>query len=244
MSAETVTIATADAPGCYGKLPAKGDFVTRRVGRAFVSAWDDWLQRSILSSRDALGAEWLDFYLTSPIWRFALGADCCGPHTVAGVLMPSVDKVGRYFPLMLGCELAAKIDLVGLAREAAAWYQAVEDLALASLAPEFRIEELERPIPLEIVTPFVSADAAEAAPSPGCHIEFDPAVGPAEFWRSFAPAPAGQTLWWTSGSQHIAPCVLICPGLPEPAAFASLLDGAWRERGWVTSRAGTEPSVI
>jgi type VI secretion system protein ImpM len=92
---ETVRSTAVEALGVYGKLPARGDFVSRRMGRSFVDAWDDWLQQAIPASQLALGDRWLDFYLTSPIWRFALGAGCCGPNTVVGVMMPSVDKVGR-----------------------------------------------------------------------------------------------------------------------------------------------------
>ena len=50
MPAEIVSAAT-EPPGLYGKLPARGDFVTRRLDRGFVEAWDDWLQQAILASR-------------------------------------------------------------------------------------------------------------------------------------------------------------------------------------------------
>src|SRR6267154_5928531 len=85
--------------GLYGKLPSHGDFLRRRVSDDFVAGWDAWLQRCIAQSRAALGEEWLETYLTSPAWRFALSAAVCGPTPVAGVLVPSVDRVGRYFPV-------------------------------------------------------------------------------------------------------------------------------------------------
>lgn len=88
-------------PGFYGKLPALGDFVSRRLPRQFIEPWDQWLQSAIAASREQLGSDWLDVYLTSPIWRFGLGAGVCGTGAWAGVLMPSVDKVGRYYPLTL-----------------------------------------------------------------------------------------------------------------------------------------------
>ena len=52
-------------------------------------------------SRDALGEGWLETYLTAPVWRFALAAGCCGP-AAAGIWLPSVDRVGRYYPLRAG----------------------------------------------------------------------------------------------------------------------------------------------
>jgi type VI secretion system protein ImpM len=236
LPAEAVTIAEAEAPAYYGKLPAKGDFVTRRFSRAFIKGWDDWLQDAILSSREALGSQWLEVYLTSPIWRFALEAGCCGPLTVAGVLMPSVDKVGRYFPLTIGLELPAPVDLADLASGAQGWYQAVEDLALATLGTEFTLEALNRPIPLALDATSPSPTDDRGEPSLGAcqHIALDPATGLAELGEAQRPALAGKTRWWTLGSQRVAPCLLVCPSLPPPCSFASMLDGVWQGRGWTT----------
>jgi len=50
LSAEAVTV-TAEAAGFYGKLAARGDFVTRRLGRSFTETWDKWLREGILTSR-------------------------------------------------------------------------------------------------------------------------------------------------------------------------------------------------
>ena len=64
--------------GFFGKLPSHGDFVRRRVADDFVAGWDAWLQSCLAQSRETLGDEWLDTYLTSPVWRFALAP----AHTV------------------------------------------------------------------------------------------------------------------------------------------------------------------
>ncbi len=90
-------IPAAESPGIFGKLPWLGDFVTRRLPHSFVEPWDDWLQRGMAATREALGDGWLDSFLTAPVWRFLLPAGSAGP-AMAGVLMPSVDRVGRYFP--------------------------------------------------------------------------------------------------------------------------------------------------
>uniref|UniRef100_UPI0013C2CB68 type VI secretion system-associated protein TagF n=1 Tax=Pseudomonas viridiflava TaxID=33069 RepID=UPI0013C2CB68 len=50
---------------------------------------------------------WLDAYLVSPLWRFAVPANLLGSQPVAGVMMPSIDRVGRYFPLTIACLLPA-----------------------------------------------------------------------------------------------------------------------------------------
>jgi len=63
--------------GFYGKLPSHGDFLRRRVSDAFVDGWDAWLRECLASSRTALGAQWLDVYLTSPAWRFVCAPGAC-----------------------------------------------------------------------------------------------------------------------------------------------------------------------
>ena len=56
-------------PGFFGKLPALGDFVQRRLPGAFVKVWDGWLQGAIAGSKAQLAEHWLDTYLSSPVWR-------------------------------------------------------------------------------------------------------------------------------------------------------------------------------
>ena len=85
--------------GFYGKLPCRGDFLQRRVSQDFVDVWDAWLQESLHETRKRLDEAWLNTYLTGPVWRFGLSAGVCGEHTYIGILVPSVDRVGRYFPL-------------------------------------------------------------------------------------------------------------------------------------------------
>ena len=85
--------------GLFGKLPSHGDFLRRRVSDAYVDAWDAWLRECLAESRAALGERWLDVYLTSPAWRFVCAPGACGPAPVMGLMVPSVDRVGRFFPL-------------------------------------------------------------------------------------------------------------------------------------------------
>jgi type VI secretion system protein ImpM len=247
--ADAVTSAHDIAPGFYGKLPARGDFVGRRLGRPFIDAWDGWLQQAILASRDTLGTRWLETYLTSPLWRFALGAGCCGPRAAAGVVMPSVDKVGRYYPLMLGREFTEELDPTGFAPTVAPWHQALEDLALSALSDDFDLAAFDNPIRLDIGQLDVAESGGQAAgplPSPGRHLALADGAVFADLCRENAGSGAQnrRTLWWTSGSEHVAPCLLICPGMPAPEAFPSLLDGDFPSRGWQSAAVPLASSAI
>ena len=97
--------ATAVLPGWFGKLPGMGDFAHRRLPEPFRAVWDQWLQRGMSRLRDR--ADWTERYLEAPIWCFALGRQVAGDRAWIGVLMPSVDGVGRYFPFAIAVELEA-----------------------------------------------------------------------------------------------------------------------------------------
>jgi type VI secretion system protein ImpM len=87
-------------PAWFGKLPGTGDFAYRRLDRQFQETWDEWLQGGLLDLRDRY-ADWVTPYLNAPMWFFALGQGVIGMKPWVGVMIPSVDSVGRYFPLTL-----------------------------------------------------------------------------------------------------------------------------------------------
>ena len=143
--------------GFYGKLPSHGDFLRRRVSDAFVDAWDAWLRECLAASRTALGTRWLDVYLTSPAWRFVCAAGACGPAPVIGLVAPSVDQVGRYFPLTLVAELPADVSLVTAASSTAVLRRPPNDwsskrwrpsasTSIGSIAACWRLEQELAPI--------------------------------------------------------------------------------------------------
>ena len=126
----------AAVPGWYGKLPSLGDFATRRLPVEFVKPWDAWLQDVIPASRDALAERWFDCYLTMPIWRFVFLPGLVTQSGWAGVLMPSVDRVGRHFPLTVAMELSSHAAAARAVFEGAEWFAGLEDAALAVLDPD------------------------------------------------------------------------------------------------------------
>ncbi len=46
--------------GLYGKLPVKRDFVALGTTRAFLTAWEPWMQGGISASMAGLGKRWRD----------------------------------------------------------------------------------------------------------------------------------------------------------------------------------------
>ena len=233
---------SAPYPGFYGKFPHLGDFVSRRLPRDFIDSWDRWLQTGMSASREQLGDGWLDRYLISPIWRFALSPGLCGSSAWAGILMPSVDRVGRYFPLTIAASVEAHtLPYLFLPRHS--WFENLERLALSGLDDEFDLDAfnhgLERnPTPtssgfLQELIPPDAATNPRRAFQWGLHdLDQMPAVF-ADFNRHLL----GQLMptysyWSTAGSENLGPTFLVCEGLPPVDAYTALLTGDWSQRGW------------
>jgi type VI secretion system protein ImpM len=119
--------------GTFGKIPSLGDFFRAELPAVFVDAWDRWLQEGMLAARGALGARWQDAYFGAPLWRFTLAPGLAGPAAMTGVMMMSVDRVGRQFPLTLAAALPDGADLALHHLGAEAVFDALEAAALEAL---------------------------------------------------------------------------------------------------------------
>ena len=119
-------------PGFYGKMPAAGDFVTRRLPGDFVRVWDRWLAQHIVP---LFG---LEAWPTGTALRFLSGPVSFGP--AAGIVLQSADRVGRQFPLSVVARLAeAPLKLA----YADAWFDGIEKAAFAAQRGELTSDELD-----------------------------------------------------------------------------------------------------
>lgn len=84
----------------FGKLPAHGDFVARGLSPDEQARWDDWLSHEIDDARAQLGTAFSQRFDCAPVWRFVEAQG-------AGAMAPSVDSVGRRFPIVAGVRQAA-----------------------------------------------------------------------------------------------------------------------------------------
>ncbi|HTU66923.1 MAG TPA: type VI secretion system-associated protein TagF [Steroidobacteraceae bacterium] len=235
-------------PGFFGKLPCNGDFIQYNVSQEWLDVWDHWQQSCVHESRNALQGEWLEAYLSAPIWRFVLGEGACGSGAWAGIVVPSVDRVGRYFPITLVRQLDATWNPLDIAVCWAPWFEALEACACAALdAPDLRLDQfiaqvggIQDPLTYAVPTgidgelfanggfPAASQQWQVTMPSAD-HLQLDVAVlAYREIHRQLRPV----TLWWTSGSARVQSSWLLSRGLPAPASFAAMLDGSWRGSAW------------
>ena len=230
--------------GWYGKIPGTGDFIARRMPSSFSEAWDRWLQVAIAGSRERLGARWRDTFLSMPIWRFVLSPGMLTPNAWGGIMVPSVDAVGRYFPLAVASALpSASLDLVGTLFAAESWFDELETIALSAIAPAadsaaidaaivqqpFRTGWLRLPegrddtVPIRGAKPqmlWVPLGARSAqAPGPELHDLAERLAEPA-------------AVWLAEESELFGRCLLLCEALPPAEQYCAMMDGRWVERGW------------
>ena len=144
MALFTLPSAELAVPGWFGKLPGMGDFGQRRLPPRFRVIWDEWLQKGLQSLREER-EDWVTPYLHAPIWYFSLGEGIMSPSPWIGVLMPSVDSVGRYFHLTLAIELVEGNE-VSVERQMARvhqWWQRSAKAALAALDSNMGAEQFD-----------------------------------------------------------------------------------------------------
>ena len=221
------------ARGFFGKIPSRGDFVQKGLPRDFVQAWDGWLAAAFGAGREVLGQRWDEAFMTAPLWRFHLFPGVCSAQAVAGVMSPSVDRVGRAYPLVL-CQVGGVSAGQVLSAAAASWYRSLEGLAVAALEQRLEPDHIENGLAgLETASDPTGTDGARSLRYP-LRTTDDPLTGmPAEVLVALAGSgPAGLSLWWTEGSDLVEPSFLLCRGLPSPAEFPALLSGEWGAHGW------------
>lgn len=200
----------AEPPGWYGKLAMLGDFAQRRLPDEVVQRLDRWLAAAMQALPHTLGERWPQAYLEAPLLHFAWAPGVLGPAWWFGVLMPSCDRVGRYFPLLLAQAAAQPPhDSAGLER-LAAWYEAAGSACLQTLEDGASLAGFEAA--LAAIEPWPGPDARARRWVDAVH-------GLAR--DALAVQLAGQGLWWTATRPTVLHRV---PGLADVATTVWQLD--------------------
>lgn len=217
--------------GIFGKLPQKRDFVALNLPRAVLEPFETWLQSAIAVSRHELGQNWQNLYLVSPIWRFWIGSDIV-TTACAGALMPSVDSVGRFFPLAIIYFAEPGEDIAPPPFDPQdIWYFTVEERLLRVLDPDADVA-VERLV--EGLSP-PQSDLAVPAPMPmrvkrgsvwrsdgGAASEVLSVLMMADYWDSMA----GRSFWWTNGGSSTGPLIYVRNALPDPLFYVNMIKGS------------------
>jgi len=208
------------AAGWYGKLPSLGDFASRRLDQDFIETWDHWLSAGLAAWREREPSAWLERYLHGPSWRFLLRPGALAPGLQAGaavwagVLMPSVDRVGRYFPLTLALPLPELPSSPAQADALLNWLHGLDDIALDAMDEDWSADQLEAELARLGTPPSLPTQDEEegAADAPGL----------AGLLPELLSSGNAQALWICCDANG-QPQWRVTAGLPSDLDFESLL---------------------
>jgi type VI secretion system protein ImpM len=230
--AEHGSVVAGGSVGFFGKVPTHGDFVHRGLPADFVQAWDPCMSAILAGSQQVLGDRWLARYLYSPIWRFVLEEGVVTASVWAGVIVPSVDRVGRCFPLTIAAPWPSGTSLTGLASDGDGWFAGIERLALQVLEAEEmdldgfqqRLEALQAPArhrgpPAAGISPDAWAGtwSADRLLTDALLLDLD---------SRMRAALSPTALWWRAPNTGTPGEWLARRGLPDTATYLHLLGEA------------------
>lgn len=213
--------------GAFGKIPALGDFLRLNLAADFIANWDSWLQSAMVAARAALAERWNDCYMSAPIWRFSCPPGLAGHQAVSGVLMASVDSVGRQFPLTLAASCGPGDSVLRHFGNTGV-FERLEDIALDVLDQETGRDDLANAVSgLTFVQPSPSQ-----APSDRYSGSSAPELSLAA--REVARVHANAAIWTAEVDQGHR--MLLTSALPDKSQFLGLFDLS--APVWNSERAG------
>lgn len=210
---------------------------------ALLAWWDAWLAQGLIDLQEQhrlRGSAWLDAYLVSPSWQFLLSPACLpgglGRTPWLGSLMPSVDRVGRYFPFLIMQPLLAMPHSATAWRAVQARMQQLDACAADALEQDWGLDQLEAELaaavqrsPIPMPMPTLGSAAGSSASLPGqwiaadassAHPQADPVLDEAlQLWaqrQTWQPDLARS--YWRAQAMGQGARWRVCVGMPAHAA--------------------------
>jgi len=236
------------AAGLFGKLPARGDFISRAIAQDLLRPFEDWLLPLVQNTRALLGDDWGQAWRQAPPWRFWIGPDVLRGEwtrnlraheqagTVTGVLLPSADRQGRLFPLVLvlADDHARLMPPPVLEPPDRRWYAACDRL-LHTAREGATLETVETSL-ARLSAPRLPDDAAQMAQLLAQRSLWGQGAGLAgpeghdDVWTGIRAsdhhlAATGRSYWWCEAPRGET-SVISLAGLPDPETFAFMLTDA------------------
>ncbi len=229
---------SALAPAWFGKLPTYGDFIGRHMAQAFQGEWDYWVRSGLDQLRSEEPSLWVERYTHSPLWNFICSSSFSG-QPMCGVVAPSMDRVGRYFPIAV---LAiAEGEHRGFSQDGAlldffsgASAAVIDARRLTMGADDFERRLAALPWPFQATTDAVSAPANAIADIlsdlglAGVRSSSMSYSLPTGDWRHMLSQVGDTSVWWVSPSVRHTRQEFIHQGPLHRAMFARLFQGVRR----------------
>lgn len=206
------------AAGLYGKHPGFGDFISAGLGEHW-RGLADWAEANLGAWREGAGPDWQARFDAAPALCFWIGPALAGEMALRGAMMPSRDRTGRRFPLVVA-QAGGLPPVLDMAQDfhLAALHALMRLLSADSFEPRDAVQDLQLPAP-------------EGA-SPGWPTFWagNPELAPRDLFAQLAAtdhahATAYRSYWWFSGADGRFSGVLACQGWPGPVELGWLISG-------------------
>lgn len=223
----------------FGKLPSIGDFVGRRMAHGLTTDWDYWLRSGLDQLRSDAPDTWTQRFVHSPIWFFLTPA-CVTGVPACGVMAPSVDRVGRFYPLTVMALASerqqAMAEQAVLVRFLAGAHAAVVDARRLPLSPDeldARLADLPSPFesrqaPTPAVSPLIATMLADLNAASEAVAAAPQVALPSAELRRVLHKGADTSLWWVSPTAQWPFQELSHAGVLHRPLFLRLFQGAQR----------------
>lgn len=208
----------------FGKHPGFGDFLSAgELPGGGTQLLMDWITLTLGGWREMAGPDWQPIFDAAPALRFWIGAGPGNGAALQGVALPSRDRTGRRFPLIVAQATGGPSPVV-------ASDQTFYDQTLAELRALAQVDRFD---PRE-----VAAALASHLPAPA----EDHVIPGASFWATnatrppqeflaelggtdYAHAQAGRSYWWFAADEQPGQQsgLMTCAGWPGPAEMGWLL---------------------
>lgn len=203
-----------------GKLPCRGDFIHHNLSASDFDSWHQWCQAGMAVSREQLKENWLDAWLTAPIWIFAITAsDNFGKNKV-GAWMPSIDAAGRHFPFIVVTEHTG--DAWSSIRRST-WANPLKDHMLKVFDDNWDETSWQSALE-EIMPPSSEPDLLSienSGDSKGW--TFTPEISDSCLLANLLHSTGKHMFWQNSGSAFVKASTMITPGLLSASQFSALI---------------------
>lgn len=210
--------------GIYGKHPGFGDFIAAGLPDSCLNPLGDWMQAALGEWRAQVGESWQSRFDRSPRLNFWVGPALIGGEALRGVWIPSRDKTGRRFPLIVGQSTNGPAPVMDSSQEfylaASAVLSALVDSG--GFDPRDVAGRLQSELPAQ----------APVVEQPGWPTFWahNPELGPEPLLNNLrsadhAHAVTARSYWWFADESSGASGVLGCQGLPGLSELDWLLAG-------------------
>ncbi|WP_423783674.1 type VI secretion system-associated protein TagF [Gibbsiella quercinecans] len=184
--------------GWYGKIPAAGDFLQRRLPDAVINHWAHWFHNGLANLQRSLPDSANQVFSSAPVWNFAVPATLGVPYVQLGCLLPARDRVGRHYPICALRLFTPEQWRNPQLNHAAQWYQQLGYTLLNGVRNGYSAEQIDRAL---LAIPALPAPPPESE-SDILAIIGDPSPErPRLGWQQAADCfdPAQYTsFWWTN----------------------------------------------